>query len=94
MEDRTMKKFKAIATKVAIKMVVVLWMAVGFAITLYAMYVTAVVLGEYIPDGTPVWVRLVICVPSLLFAPLSVEVLYIEISRRIDRLTGHRILGF
>lgn len=88
-----MKKIKAIATKVAIKMVRFLWMVSGFSITFYAMYLTAVTLTNAIPDGTPTWARLAIGLPCIFVAPLSVEFLYIEISRRLDRLTGHRLLG-
>ena len=61
------------------------WMAALFAATMWTMYVTAVTLGTAIPDGTPTWVRFVICVPCLFAAPLCVELLIIAISRRIDR---------
>ena len=84
---------KAIAIKVAVIVARVVWIAMGFAITLYTMYVVAVVLGVCIPEGTSTWVRFVIGVPCIFIAPLCVELLYIAISKRIDRATGRRVLN-
>ena len=88
-----MQKIKAIAVKDAIGMVRFLWMVAGFAITFYAMYVTAVTLGVCIPDGTSVWVRLAIGMPCMFVAPVSVEFLYIYLSKRLDHLTDYRLLN-
>ena len=84
---------KAIAIKVAVIVARVVWIAMGFAITLYTMYVVAVVLGVCIPEGTSTWVRFVIGVPCIFIAPLCVELLYIAISKRIDRLSDYKVLG-
>lgn len=86
-------RIKAIAIKVAIIVARVVWIAMGFAITLYTMYVVAVVLGECIPDGTSAWVRFVIGVPCIVVIPLCVELLYIAISRKVDRLSEYRVLN-
>ena len=61
------------------------WMVALFAATMWTMYVTAVTLGDAMPDGTPTWVRFVVGVPCIFFAPLCVEFLLIAITRRIDR---------
>ena len=86
-------RLKAIAIKVAIIVARVVWIAMGFAITLYTMYVVAVVLGVCIPEGTSTWVRFVIGVPFIVVIPLCVELLYIAISNRIDRLSDYKVLG-
>ena len=86
-------RINAIAIKVAIIVARVVWIAMGFAITLYTMYVVAVVLGVCIPEGTSTWVRFVIGVPCIFIAPLCVELLYIAISKRIDRLSDYKVLG-
>lgn len=86
-------RLKAIAIKVAIIVARVVWIAMGFAITLYTMYVVAVVLGVCIPEGTSTWVRFVIGVPFIVVIPLCVELLYIAISKRIDRLSDYKVLG-
>ena len=86
-------RINAIAIKVAIIVARVAWIAMGFAITFYTMYVVAVVLGVCIPEGTSTWVRFVIGVPCIFIAPLCVELLYIAISKRIDRLSDYKVLG-
>ena len=86
-------RINAIAIKVAVIVARVVWIAMGFAITLYTMYVVAVVLGVCIPEGTSTWVRFVIGVPCIFIAPLCVELLYIAISKRIDRLSDYKVLG-
>jgi hypothetical protein len=86
-------RINAIAIKVAIIVARVVWMAVGLGVTLYTMYVTAVVLGVCMPEGTSTWVRFVIGLPCIIIAPLCVELLYIAISKRIDRATDHRVLN-
>lgn len=86
-------RLKAIAVKVAVIVARVVWIAMGFAITLYTMYVVAVVLGVCIPEGTSTWVRFVIGVPCIVVIPLCVELLYIAISKRIDRLSDYKVLG-
>ena len=86
-------RLKAIAVKVAIIVARVVWIAMGFAITLYTMYVVAVVLGVCIPEGTSTWVRFVIGVPCIVVIPLCVELLYIAISKRIDRVMDNRLLN-
>jgi cytochrome c biogenesis protein CcdA len=84
---------KAIAIKVAIIVARVVWIAMGFAITFYTMYVVAVVLGVCIPEGTSTWVRFVIGVPCIVVIPLCVELLYIAVSRKVDRLSDYRVLN-
>ena len=84
---------KSITIKVAIIVARVVWIAIGFAITFYTMYVVAVVLGVCIPEGTSTWVRFVIGVPCIFIAPLCVELLYIAISRKVDRLSDYRVLN-
>jgi cytochrome c biogenesis protein CcdA len=86
-------RLKAIAIKVVIIVARVVWIAMGFAITFYTMYVVAVVLGVCIPEGTSTWVRFVIGVPCIFIAPLCVELLYIAISRKVDRLSDYRVLN-
>jgi cytochrome c biogenesis protein CcdA len=79
--------------KLAIYMLRFVWMIAGFAIVIGVWYVTAVFLGEVIPAGTSGWVRLAIGVPVMFAVPVSVELLYIAISKWFDRKTNRRFLG-
>ena len=87
-----MKKIKTIAAKSALFITRCVWAVVVLAITLCAMFVTSYVLGECIPDGTPLWVRLTIGLPCIFAAPICVELLLIAISRWVDRKTNYRVL--
>ncbi len=61
------------------------WITLMFAATMWTMYVTAVLLGTAMPEGTNAWVRLAVGVPCIFTAPLCVELTIIAISRRLDR---------
>lgn len=61
------------------------WALIVFAVTMWTWYVTAVMLGIAIPDGTNMWVRLAIGLPCFIAVPVCVELMLIAISRRIDR---------
>jgi hypothetical protein len=88
-----MKKIKTIAAKAALIILRVSWGVVLFGITMWVLFQTASLLSDAIPAGTSGWVRFAIGVPCIFVAPVSVELLLITISRRLDRMTNHRLLN-
>lgn len=88
-----MKKIKTIAAKAALIILRVSWGVVLFGIIMWVLFQTASLLNDAIPAGTSGWVRFTIGVPFIFVAPVSVELLLITISRRLDRMTNHRLLN-
>ena len=84
-------KVKRVMKKFVIYTLRLVWIVVGAALAMGVLYVTAVVLAEVIPAGTSFWVRLAIGVPFIFAMPIGATLLYVAITKRIDRRMKHSI---
>lgn len=84
-------KTKRVMKKIVIYTLRLVWIVVGAAMAMGVLYVTAVVLAEVIPAGTSFWVRLAIGVPFIFAMPIGATLLYVAITKRIDRRMKHSI---